>query len=107
MLAAGTSNDDAPGETSSTSWKVKYFGAAPAAATIRELTEAEKKDKLNHQLKGVRTFYFQAHHWRGLPTLSTAPEHDYDDFVWIPKRKMNEYFTKDYFEIFAKACLTR
>jgi hypothetical protein len=107
VLAAGASNDDAPGEVSGTSWKVKYFGQAPIAATIRELTEAEKQDKMNHQLKGVRTFYFQAHHWRGLPSLSKLSEHDYDDFAWVPKRKMNEYFTKDYFEIFAKACLTR
>jgi hypothetical protein len=63
------------------------------------------------QLKGVRTFFFQAHHWRGLPTLSPGTTedatHDYDNFVWIPKRQLNEYFSKDYFEIFAKACLTR
>ena len=66
---------------------------------------------MNRDLKGVRTYFFQAHHWRGLPILSpgTAPEamHDYDDFAWIPKRQLNEYFAKDYFEIFSKACLTR
>jgi hypothetical protein len=34
-------NDGTAG-TVSTSWKVKYFGSAPIAATIREFTEAEK-----------------------------------------------------------------
>ena len=94
-----------------TAWKVKYFGTSPIAATLREFTEAEKADKMNNNLKGVRTYFFQAHHWRGLPTLSpgTSQEavHDYDDFLWIPKRQLNEYFSKEYFEIFAKACLTR
>ena len=41
-----------------TSWKVKYFGQSPIAATIREFTEAEKVDKRNSQLKGVRTYFF-------------------------------------------------
>ncbi len=95
-----------------TSWKVKYFGNSPVVATIREFTEEEKKDPMNQKLKGVRTFFFQAHHWRGLPVLSAgdqpeAPLHDYDDFVWVPKRQLNEYFSKDYFEIFGKATSTR
>lgn len=82
------------------------------AATIREFSEAEKQEAANKQLKGVRTFFFQAHHWRGMPTLSPgdnseAPLHDYDDFVWVPKRQLNEYFSKDYFHIFAKATSTR
>lgn len=94
-----------------TSWKVKYFGQSPIVATIRELTEAEKQEKLNQQLKGVRTYFFQAHHWRGLPSISPGDKdvalHDYDDFVWIPKRKLNEYFSKDYYNVFIKATLTR
>jgi hypothetical protein len=94
-----------------TSWKIKYFGQAPQIATIRELTEAEKTEKANLAFKGVRTFYFQAHHWRGLPQLSAGDmeeaKHDYDDFVWVPKRKMNEYLSKEYYEIFIKGCTTR
>ena len=34
-------------------------------------------------------------------------ETEYDDYRWIPKRLLNEYFTRDYYDIFAKACLTR
>jgi hypothetical protein len=41
-----------------TAWKVKYFGQSPVAATIREMSLAEKQEKSNNQLKGVRTFYF-------------------------------------------------
>lgn len=87
-------------------WKIKYFGQAPIAATIREMSGAEREDKLNRGMKGVRTYYYQAHHWRGLPDLS-VDAHDYDDFAWIPKRLMNEYFARDYYEIFIKACTTR
>lgn len=95
-----------------TTWKVKYFGNAPIAATIREFTQAERVQPENKMLKGVRTFFFQAHHWRGLPSISPgdlpeAPNHDYDDFAWVPKRQLNEYFSKDYFEVFAKATSTR
>ena len=109
VLAHDPSPQSTAGNT--TSWKVKYFGTSPIVATLREFTETEKKDPMNQQLKGVRTFFFQAHHWRGLPALSngteTASVHDYDDFAWVPKRQLNEYFSKDYFEIFGKATSTR
>ena len=57
-------------------------------------------------MKGVRTFYFQAHHYRGLPEMNLEKT-DYDDFAWVPKRLLNEYFDKEYYDIFIKACLTR
>jgi hypothetical protein len=57
-------------------------------------------------MKGVRTFFFQAHHWRGLPVMNYE-NNDYEDFAWVPKRQLNEYFSRDYFDIFAKGCLTR
>jgi len=49
---------DASGGPTNTSWKVKYFGTAPIAATIREFTEVEKADKMNNSMKGVRTYFF-------------------------------------------------
>jgi hypothetical protein len=87
-------------------WKIKYFGQAPIAATIRELTPFEKQDTQNQALKGVRTFYFQAHHWRGLPDLSPQST-EWEDFAWIPKRQLNEYFARDYYEIFIHSTHTR
>lgn len=88
-----------------TIWKIKYFGQAPIAATIRELTPFEKQDKTSQSLKGVRTYYFQANHWRGLPAI--ANESDWADFAWIPKRQLNEYFERDYYEIFIHSTSTR
>lgn len=87
-------------------WRIKYYGQAPNIATIRELTPAEKADKLNEGLKGVRTFFFQAHHWRGLPDM-LYENNDYEDFAWIPKRQLNEYFTREYYDVFVKATTTR
>lgn len=62
-------------------------------------------------LKGVRTYFFHANHWRGLPSLTIREEMidklHYDDFAWVPKRKMNEFFNREYYEIFANACTTR
>ncbi len=87
-------------------WKIKYFGNSPIVATLREFTEAEKQDPLNSSLKGVRTFFFTAHHWRGL-TQMNYDKNEYDDFSWVPKRQLNEYFSRDYFDVFAKACSTR
>jgi hypothetical protein len=59
--------------------------------TIREFTEVEKMDKLNENLKGVRSYFFSAHHWRGLPEMLTKDSNtgnttDYNDWAWIPKR---------------------
>jgi len=52
------------------SWRIKFFGSSPILHTLREFTEAEKADKLNTNFKGVRTFWFGAHHWRGLPEFT-------------------------------------
>jgi len=73
-------------------WKIKFFGSSPVLHTLREFTPLEKEDKLNAELKGVRTFWFGAHHWRGYPELlfSQVKEEDnmtdYNDWAWIPKR---------------------
>jgi len=74
-------------------WKVKYFGQLPLIHTVRDFTIAEKESKPNDGLKGVRTYFFGAHHWRGLPEINFENV-DHDDWAWIPKRQLNEYFTK-------------
>jgi hypothetical protein len=53
-------------------WKVKYFGQLPLIHTVRDLTIAEQEQQANMGLKGVRTYFFGAHHWRGLPEFSDA-----------------------------------
>jgi len=60
----------------------------PLIHTVRELNEAEREVKLNEGMKGVRTYFFGAHHWHGLTEfaddLTTKTLHC--DFAWIPKR---------------------
>jgi hypothetical protein len=51
-------------------WKVKFFGGVPLIHTVREFTEAEKEDKQSDGLAGVRTYFFGAHHYRGLCEFS-------------------------------------
>ena len=89
-------------------WNIKFSGNLPQVHTLREFTVAEQEETINKAFKGVRTYYFHANHWRGLPMLAIENgKTDYDDFAWVPKRKMNEFLTRDYFEIFINACTTR
>ena len=75
---------------------------------MREFTVAEKEELKNEHLKGVRTYFFHANHRRGLADLVIDSEKtDYDDHAWVPKRKMNEWFNRDYYDIFAHGCSTR
>lgn len=76
--------------------------------TLREFTGAEQEDDRNKAFKGVRTYFYHANHWRGLPEISMDTlKNDYDDFAWVPKRKMNEFLNRDYYDIFISACMTR
>ena len=89
-------------------WKVKFTGNLPQVHTMRDFTVAEREDQRNEGLKGVRTYFFHANHWRGLPDISYDTDlHDYDDYAWIPKRKLNEFFTKEYHDVFIEATTTR
>lgn len=51
-------------------WIVRHAFRNPYVATIRPFTEAEKQDRKNSYLSGVRTFYFNAFHLRGLPEFN-------------------------------------
>ena len=81
--------------------------------TLREFTPHETEtDKANIGLKGVRTYWFGAHHWRGLPEMLLNAENsdnmtDYSDWAWVPKRQLNEYFTREYHSVFIDVCTTR
>ena len=88
-------------------WKIKYNGTMPQIQSLRELTIAEQEDPRNEEMKGVRTYYFFAHHWRGLPEMEFNDTLPYYDSAWIPKRKLNEYFTQTYHEVFAPGLRTR
>ena len=69
------------------SWKIKFASNIPIVHTLRDLTIAENEDQMNQGLKGVRTYFFAAQHYRGLPDFDFEnPEIDHHDFMWIPKR---------------------
>lgn len=93
-------------------WKIKYFNNLPLVHTLRDFTIAEQEEEAyfinNLSLKGVRTYFYNAHHLRGLPEFNFDFEGcQHDDFAWVPKRLLNEYFTREYYEIFIDAMLTR
>lgn len=87
-------------------WRIKFFGSSPQIATIREFTEVEAKDPSNLGMKGVRTYFFGAHHLRGIPEMHIEKT-DYEDWAWVPKRQMNEYFTRENYEVFIHGLKTR
>ena len=51
---------------------------------MRDFTEEERNDRMNKELKGVRTYFFNANHFRGLPEFNTDGE--WEDHAWVPKR---------------------
>jgi len=89
-------------------WSVKYSGNLPQHHTMRDFTVAEKEEPDNAHLKGVRSYFYHANHRRGLPELMVeSDKHPYDDWAWVPKRKMNEFFTREYHETFIDCTTTR
>lgn len=96
-------------QVSGDKFKVRFVGTLPHMHTLRHFTEAEKEDPINAGLKGVRTYFYLAHHYRGLPYMADdiAETHHYDDFAWIPKRQMNEYMSKEYYDVFIGMMQTR
>jgi hypothetical protein len=78
-------------------WKVAYFAPNPIMVTLRDFLPDELTQPYSHFLKGVRTFYFGALHKTGLPEVNREM---YNDFAWVPKRQLNKYFMRDYFEEF-------
>ena len=92
-------------------WRIKFFGSNPLLHTLRELAPIEKENFNNQGLRGVRTYFFGAHHLRGLPEMiigdTESNTTDYNDWAWIPKRQLNKYFTKENYEVFTKILRTR
>ena len=100
-------------ELTNNKWRIKFFGSSPILHTLREFTPIEQENPMNQQLKGVRTFWFGAHHLRGVPEMvmdSVSDENStsmYNDWLWVPKRQLNEYLARDYYEIFSTVAKTR
>ena len=71
-------------------WRAKFISSRPDLHTLRELTSLEKEDPRNHDMKGVRTYWFGAHHWRGLPEFAFEEKDndstEFHNYAWVPKR---------------------
>ena len=87
-------------------WLVRHLQNSPAVSTLRPFTKAEQQERLNSILSGVRTYYFHAFHLRGLPQFNFQNT-DYQDYAWVPKNEMNQFLTKDKFEIFQNSFTPR
>ena len=94
-------------ELTDNQWKVKYFGQLPLIHTLRDFSMAEKDQESNEGLTGVRTYFFGAHHWRGLPNMAVNDSKLHNDWAWVPKRQMNEFLTREYYDVFINSLKTR
>ena len=86
-------------KVSNDKWLIRHLYRCPYVSTLRPFTEQEKKDKRNSILSGVRTFYFNAYHLRGLPEFNFE-DSDWCDYAWVPKADMNKFLTKERFDVF-------
>ena len=73
---------------SSPRWRVRHVGKVPILHTMRDFTEAEVKKMRHSKLNGVRSYYFEAYHLRGLPEFN-FDETLWDDYRWIPTPELN------------------
>ncbi len=76
-------------------FSIYHNNVVPALCTRRKFYEHELQNPLNKNLQGVKTLYFFAAHVSG---ASYVNQEVYSEYVWSPKVKLNEYFTKEYYE---------
>ena len=71
----------------------EYF---PVGSFVEDFREDEvEQNKLLKELNGKKIFIFTAIHSSGEPDIDNSP---YVDYQWVPKAKLNKFFTRDKFE---------
>lgn len=78
-------------------WKIFFPPHHPAFAITRDFHEYEREDPKNKGLKGVRTYYFHAFHFRGIPMVYPNLKHNYTDYSLVPKIQMNKWVGENYY----------
>jgi hypothetical protein len=78
-------------------WKVYWDQHHPAFMVTRDLHDYEKEDPKNKGFKGVRTYYYNAFHFRGRPEIIGNKLHPYEDFIFATKREINNVIPKPYY----------
>ena len=79
-------------------FKIFYPSPYPVFHVTRDFHEYEKEDPKNKGLEGVRTFYFDAQHFRGAAKISPNAKHPYVDHVFSPKKELCNYVNKNYWQ---------
>jgi hypothetical protein len=79
-------------------FKIYYPHPFPCFHVTRDFHDYEKDDPKNKGLSGVRTFYFDAHHFRGAPKVMPNAKHPYNDYVMTSKKEFSKYVNKPYWE---------
>ena len=78
-------------------FKVFYEQHYPSFCTTRSLYDYEREDPKNKNVRGVRTFYYPAYHFRGAPTITPNIKHHYEDFLFTPKIEINRHMDETYY----------
>jgi hypothetical protein len=77
-------------------WKIFWEHHHPSFQVTRDLHEYEKADPKNKGYNGVRTYYYNAYHFRGRPEIAVNKLHPYEDFIFATKREMNNVTSRPY-----------
>jgi len=89
--------DDLFEKISNKKWEIDHFAPIPLMTTKRDFTPDEKELLRYNHLFGVRTFYFMAFHKAGFPIIN---KENYEDYAWVPKRELSQFFPRDTFDEF-------
>lgn len=81
-------------------FKVFYATPYPAFHVARDLHEYEKEDPKNKGFTGVRTYFFEAMHFRGVPQVLPNKKHPYTDHIFVPKHEFSKHVKKNYWDAF-------
>ena len=81
-------------------FKLFYNHPYPVFHVTRDFHEYEKDDAKNKGFSGVRTFYFDAHHFRGAPKITPNAKHPYVEHIFTSKKDLSKYVKKNYWEAF-------
>jgi hypothetical protein len=78
-------------------FKIFFYDHHPGFMITRDFHDYEREDPKNKDLRGVRTYYYHAFHFRGRPEVVPNAQHCYDDFILATKREANKVISKPYY----------
>lgn len=80
-------------------YKILFTSKYPLCVKKEDLPEEEvEKNEFYNKCIGKKIFYYQAFHDFG----PTKKVHEYEDYAWVPKPKMNKFLNQPDFDFFMK-----